>query len=81
MDYSKLRGRILEVYKTQEAFAKAMSEAGTKISLCTLNKKLNGRTEWTTAEIHCACSLLGIEAADIPIYFFCVKSLEIQANT
>lgn len=73
MDQARLRGKILEVYKTQEAFARAMSKAGTKMSLCTLNKRLNGHSEWGADEIRRACELLGIKSEDIPLYFFTPK--------
>lgn len=45
-DYSKLRGKIREVFGTQESFAVAM-----KMSTVTLSAKLNGRVDWTQAEL------------------------------
>lgn len=65
MSYSKLRGRIREVYGTQAAFAQAvpMSEA-------TLSSKLTGKTEWSRADIEKTCCLLGIPLADAHLYFF-----------
>lgn len=69
VDYSKLRGRIREVFGSQEAFAKAIG-----ISACSVSQKLNGRVEWTTQEIRKACEVLGIPAAEIPQYFFCPRS-------
>lgn len=63
--YSDLRGRIRARFKTQAAFAKALG-----LSLCSVNKKLNGATEWTADEIRKACDLLSIKPEDISFYFF-----------
>ena len=68
MDYSKLRGSIRTVFKTQAGFAKAMN-----ISACSLSHKLNGRTEWTADEMRRACELLGVSSEELPQYFFCPK--------
>jgi transcriptional regulator with XRE-family HTH domain len=68
MDYSKLRGRIREIFGTQAAFARAMG-----ISECVVSQKLNGRSEWTADEIREAIVLLGIPAEEIPLYFFCPR--------
>ena len=67
-DFSRLRGRILTVYKTQEAFAVAMEK-----SVCSINQKLNNKTQWTAVEIRKACELLGIHQHEIPEYFFVPK--------
>lgn len=64
-DYSRLRGRIHTYYRTQEAFAEAMG-----LSLCSLNQKLNNKSDWDAPEIYKACSLLEIPIAEIPLYFF-----------
>lgn len=69
VDYSKLRGRIREVFGTQANFALALA-----ISMCSLSQKLNNKTEWSTHEIRRACELLDIAADEIPQYFFCPKS-------
>lgn len=65
MNEYKLRGRIREKFGTQAAFAEAVGMAET-----TLSSKLNGKTDWTRAEIEAACRLLDISAEDIPAYFF-----------
>lgn len=65
MDYSALIGLIRAKYKTQADFAEAMDMCS-----CSLSKKLNGKTEWTAAEIRRACELLDIDPVDIPTYFF-----------
>lgn len=64
-DYSKLRGRIREMFGTEGAFAKAMT-----LSQQTLSTKLNNKVLFTQDEIKSACSILQIETADIPAYFF-----------
>lgn len=67
-DYSKLTGRIIEVFKSQSAFAKAM-----KMSANTFSNKINGRIDFKASEMHEAITLLGLTAADIPTYFFTLK--------
>ena len=68
MDYSKLRGKIREVFGTQDAFAKAM-----EMDCSTLSLKLNNKSEWTHSEIEKACTLLGISIEEVHIYFFTAK--------
>ena len=63
--YSKLKGRIIERYGTQKAFAEAMG-----MNVATLNAKLNSKATWTLEEIEKACSLLGIPKNEINEYFF-----------
>lgn len=65
MSYAKLRGRIREKFKTQDAFAKAM-----EMNPASLSSKLTGKTEWTRAEIEKACVLLEIPLAEAHLYFF-----------
>lgn len=67
-DYSKLRGKIIEVYGTIEKFANAMN-----LSKTSLSGKLNNRVGFTQTEINKACVLLGIPLEFIPIYFFTEK--------
>lgn len=64
-DFSKLRGKIREVYGRQEEFAKAVG-----MSKATLSGKLTGRTDWTRQEIERSCPLLGISAGEVASYFF-----------
>lgn len=68
MSYSKLRGKIREVFGTQDAFAKAM-----EMDCSTLSLKLNNKSEWTHGEIAKACMLLGISIEDVHLYFFTAK--------
>lgn len=67
-DYSKLRGKIREVFGTQSKFAKAMG-----LSSVTLSAKLNNTVAFTQSEINRACELLKIPLEFIPIYFFTEK--------
>ena len=64
-DYSELRGKIREVFGTQEKFAKAMG-----FSTVALSKKLNNVVPFTQPEINKACDLLGISLEFIPVIFF-----------
>ena len=68
--YAKLRGRIKECFKTQEAFAKALG-----ISRTSLNLRLNNVSEFSQNEILKAAKLLGLAGPDIDMYFF---TLEVQ---
>ena len=63
--YAKLRGKIKEVFETQECFAKAMDLHNTTLSL-----KLNGKTQWKREEILLACKKLDISVDEISSYFF-----------
>lgn len=68
MSYAKLRGKIREVFGTQEAFAKAIG-----ISKSGLSLRLNGQVKWTADEIEKAKNALGFDAAEIGAYFFTRK--------
>lgn len=69
-DYSKLRGKIREMFRTQNAFAEAMG-----ISTTSLSAKLNNQVEFSQKEIDLATELLKIKKSEIPAYFF---TLEVQ---
>lgn len=64
-DYRKLRGKIKEVFGTQEEFAKSMG-----IGKSTLSEKLNNNFQWTQFEINKACELLEIPDGEVTLYFF-----------
>lgn len=68
MNYDKLRGKIREVFHTQEAFAEALG-----ISKTSLSKKLNGSVYFTQDEMNRSCELLNIPKEFIPVYFFYTK--------
>lgn len=72
-DYSKLKGRIKEVFGTQEAFAAAM-----EMSSAALSARLNNVNNFSQAEIDLACQLLHIPDGEIRSYFFCRLSSENQ---
>lgn len=65
MSYAKLRGKIREVFGTQEAFAEAMG-----MSTVSISKRLNNKQEWKSNEIVKACMLLGIPLEKSAEYFF-----------
>ncbi len=68
-DFSKLRGRIKEIYGTQTAFATAML-----INEATLSNKLNNNVEFSPKEIYRACLLLCIDLKkELTLYFFTPK--------
>ena len=64
-DYSKLKGRIKEVFGTNRAFAVAINRSERSISL-----KLNNLIPWSQKEIDDTCAVLGIPYAEIDTYFF-----------
>ncbi len=63
--YNKLKGKISEVFGTQERFAKEIG-----ISPAALSARLNNITGFTQDEIARACIVLGIPAEQISPYFF-----------
>ena len=64
-NYSKLRGRIIEKFGTQQAFA---AELG--ISDCTISTKLNCHSYFTQPEIAKAINILDIDPSEVTSYFF-----------
>ena len=71
-DFRKLRGKIIEVFGKQEAFALALGMSTHSLSL-----KLNSLRYFKPTEISKSIELLGLELTDIPEYFFTV---EVQEN-
>ena len=67
-NYSKLNGKIKEVFGTQSAFAKAMEMGQTSLSL-----KLNNKAEWSQDEMEKAMDLLSIPRQSVRTYFFTHK--------
>ena len=63
--YSKLRGRILEKFGSQGAFAKAIG-----LSEQSVSAKLNGKFQFSTDDIIKWCQLLDINREDVGLYFF-----------
>lgn len=64
-DYSKLRGKIKEVYGNESDFAEAVG-----ISSVSLSKKFNNRTGFSESEMLVACEKLGISIDETYPYFF-----------
>lgn len=71
-DYSKLSGRIIEIFKTRYNFARAMGWSERTLSL-----KMNGFRTWKQSDICKAIRLLKLTEKDIPTYFF---KPEVQNN-
>ena len=67
-NYNKLRGKIREVYGTQEDFAKAIG-----IGTVSLSYKLNNKSEWSQQEINKAVEILEIKDDEVVSYFFTEK--------
>ena len=67
-EYSKLAGKIKEIFDTQGKFATAMC-----LSERSLSMKLSNQRGWKQNEIKKACTLLGIPREEIHDYFFAEK--------
>ena len=65
MSYSKLRGRIVEIFGNNKKFADALD-----IDASSLSFKLNNKTPWKREEIETACILLEIPIEEVHLYFF-----------
>lgn len=63
--FNKLKGKIIEVFGTQTAFAEAVNRPKNTISL-----KLNGKQSITKNDIEEWSPLLGIEKSEYGDYFF-----------
>ena len=68
MSYTKLKGKIIEVFGTNYKFAIAM-----KMDRTSLSAKLHNKTPWKREEIERACEVLGIPIEDVYLYFFTQK--------
>lgn len=64
-DYSKLKGKIVEVFGTYRKFAEVMGLSERTISL-----KLNGKIFWKQNEIQKAVEILGLQIEEMQDYFF-----------
>lgn len=74
-DYSKLRGKIKEVYGTQDNFATKLG-----IGRVSLSKRLNNVLDFSQEEINRSCDILGINKEEIPVYFFTLKVQKHEQN-
>ena len=70
MNYSKLKGRIIEKFGSQEAFAKKIER-----SVVSVSKKMNGKSSFTRNDIILWAKELDIPVSEIGDYFFCQESL------
>ncbi len=68
LDYSKLKGKIIEKYGSRAAFAKILG-----CSERTLSLKMNGKRDWKQNEICNVITLFGLSERDIQDYFFAVS--------
>lgn len=75
-DNRRLRGRIVEKFGSQTAFAKAMGLSERSISL-----KINGNRDFSSAEIAKMVKLLKIDEHDIADYFFKEKVQMIEQGS
>ena len=64
-EYRKLRGKIIEVYKSQILFAEKLG-----VSEVTVSNKLNQKTQFNQDDIITWCYALGIDLTDAGMYFF-----------
>lgn len=64
-DYSKLKGRIVEICGTRKEFAKRMGMTERTLSL-----KLNNKIAFTQKDIINALDILSIDLSEIDDYFF-----------
>ena len=64
-DYSRLRGKIVEKFGSQVAFASAI-----KMSTNSLSNKLVGKRAFTQDEIEAICDALDVPVMEIGNYFF-----------
>lgn len=67
-DYSKLKGRIVEKFGTQDKFASKI-----KLTSKTISNKLNNKTAFSDKEIMQWCEVLDISNDEINKYFFTPK--------
>lgn len=67
-DYQKLKGRIVEKYGSQSAFANVIGLTKQSVSL-----KLNNGIGFSQSEVLHWCELLDIENDQISEYFFRIK--------
>ena len=67
-DFSKLLGRIVEMFGTRTAFAEKWGKTDPYVS-----NRLNNKISMDMVDIYEMCDLLDISCKDIPVYFFTPK--------
>lgn len=75
-NYGKLRGRIVEIFGTQQEFAKKM-----EWSEHTLSKKLTNKVGWKQKEIVKAIELLKLSLDNVKEYFFTFNVQKCEQTT
>lgn len=76
-NFDKLKGKIKEIFKTQNDFAEAMGMAPN-----TLSSKLNNQTDFSSTEISNATELLKVNSPEEAWNIFFTKQVEnISTNT
>ena len=71
--YPELCGKIREMFRTQESFARAIG-----MNPSTLSGKLAGRSQWSYSEVVRVCSALGIPMSESWRYFFTPNVARLQ---
>lgn len=72
-NYNKLRGKIREIFGTQEKYAEELG-----ISVTSINYKLNNKVPFTQDEITKSIKILNINSMEVQDIFF---TLEIENNS
>jgi len=67
-NYDKLKGRIKEIFGTQEEYAESIGLSATSV-----NYKLNNKVYYTQNEIYNSIKVLKIPNSEIQEYFFTQK--------
>lgn len=67
-DYSKLDGRITEIFGTRKSFATSIGRTEKTVSL-----KMNNRVPWDQDEMILSCKALNIPIERMGEYFFNLK--------
>lgn len=75
-DTSKLRGRIIEKFGSQNAFAKAVPQ-----SISFISQYLHGKKKLDQPTIDKWADVLDISAEEIPVFFFTKKVHETELST
>ena len=70
-DYSKLRGKIVEVFGNQDNFAKAIGLSDRSVTF-----KLNNQRDFKQTDIETIIKVLGIGREDIILYFYTPKDID-----
>lgn len=64
-DYSKLKGRIIEIFDSQQSFADAIG-----MGRVSLSHRMNGKLDFSQTEILMSIKALELNIDDISGYFF-----------